>query len=222
MLTIVLNDKKRNFYKEGDTLVIVSTGEEITVEKILKDEKKVLTTTGIMYDLTPDLKPTEETYRNRKVINKTNRERKFRDELKIKIKYFDAEMPRIEKIAKGDWIDLRSDEDIQLKAGEFILIPLGVAMELPKGYEAYVIPRSSTYKKYFVIQTNHMGLIDETYCGDNDQWYMPVYATVDTKINKYDRICQFRIQRKMPKVEFKEVQILGNEDRNGFGSTGSN
>lgn len=140
--------------------------------------------------------------------------------MEIKIKYFDDELERINKIDKGDWIDLRSAIDIELKAGEFKLIPLGVAMELPRGYEAHVVPRSSTFKNYGVIQTNHCGVIDESYCGDDDQWFMPVYALRDTKICKNDRICQFRIVEKMPSVEITEVEVLGNENRGGHGSTG--
>lgn len=140
---------------------------------------------------------------------------------RIRIKYFENQLP-LEKIQKGDWIDLRANKDIKLRAGEFALIPLGVAMELPKGYEAHVVPRSSTYKKWHIIQTNHMGIIDETYCGDNDEWCMPVYATADTEIKKYDRVCQFRIMEHQPVIEFEAVEELGNADRNGFGSTGKN
>lgn len=141
--------------------------------------------------------------------------------MKIKIKYLDDSIERIEKIEKGDWIDLRSAEDVELKQGDFKLIPLGVAMELPKGYEAHVVPRSSTFKKWGIIQTNHMGVIDESYCGDEDWWFMPILAMRDTKIEKGDRVCQFRIEKKMPKVKFKTVKVLGNENRGGHGSTGS-
>lgn len=139
----------------------------------------------------------------------------------IKIKYLN-DVERIKKIEKGDWIDLRcaSKEDIVLKVGEFKLIPLGVAMELPKGYEAHVVPRSSTYKHFGVIQTNHCGIIDETYCGDNDWWFLPVFALRDTVIRFNDRICQFRIVEKMPPVNIIEVDTLGNADRGGHGSTG--
>lgn len=139
----------------------------------------------------------------------------------IKIKYFSDKIDKIEKIDKGDWIDLRSAETVELKAGEFKLIPLGIAMELPSGYEAHVVPRSSTFKNFGVIQTNHMGVIDESYQGDNDQWFMPVYALRDTVINVNDRICQFRIMEKQPQITFKEVEFLGNEDRGGHGSTGT-
>ena len=139
----------------------------------------------------------------------------------IKIKYF---TDKIEKLAyidgKSDWVDLRSAEDVTLKKGEFKLIPLGIAMELPKGYEAHVVPRSSTYKNFGVIQTNHMGVIDETYCGDNDQWFMPVLAMRDTKIHVNDRICQFRIMEHQPELVFEETEILGHADRGGHGSTG--
>ena len=139
----------------------------------------------------------------------------------IKIKYF---TDKIEKLAyiggKSDWVDLRSAEDVTLKKGEFKLIPLGIAMELPKGYEAHVVPRSSTYKNFGVIQTNHMGVIDETYCGDNDQWFMPVIAMRDTEIHVNDRICQFRIMEQQPELIFEETEVLGHADRGGHGSTG--
>lgn len=138
----------------------------------------------------------------------------------IKIKYFTDEIDKINKIDKGDWIDLRAAEDVMLKEGDFKLISLGVAMQLPKGYEAHIVPRSSTFKNYGIIQTNHQAVIDESYCGDNDIWKYPALAMRDTVIHKNDRICQFRIVKKMPTVEFEEVKILGNDDRGGFGSTG--
>ena len=140
----------------------------------------------------------------------------------IKIKYHSGDILKINKIENGDWIDLRSAENVALKQGEFRLISLGVSMKLPRGYEAHVVPRSSTYKKWGIIQTNHMGVIDNSYCGDNDIWMMPVYATRDTFISKNDRICQFRIEKKQPNVRFKNVKTLGCQDRGGFGSTGTN
>lgn len=139
----------------------------------------------------------------------------------IKIKYFTDIQP-IEPIVKGDWIDLRAADDVSLKRGEFTLIPLGIAMQLPAGYEAIVAPRSSTCKKFGIIQTNSIGVIDETYCGDNDQWMMPVMAVRDTEIKKNDRVCQFRIIKHQPSISFKTVSTLDNEDRGGFGSTGEN
>lgn len=139
----------------------------------------------------------------------------------IKIKYFTEKIDKLEKIDKGDWIDLRAAETVELKAGEFKLIPLGVAMQLPKGYEAHVVPRSSTYKNFGIIQTNHQAVIDESYCGDNDQWFYPAYALRDTIININERICQFRIMEKQPKLKFDEVESLGNKDRGGIGSTGT-
>lgn len=141
---------------------------------------------------------------------------------KIKIKYFTDDIERLEKITKGDWIDLRAAKKIELNKGEFKLIPLGVAMQLPKGYEAHVVPRSSTFKNFGIIQTNSMGVIDESYCGDNDQWFFPAYALRDTVINANDRICQFRIMEHQPKLEFEEVEELLNDDRGGHGSTGKN
>jgi dUTP pyrophosphatase len=141
--------------------------------------------------------------------------------MEIKIKYFN-DKDKKEKIEQGDWIDLRAAEDINLVAGEFKLIPLGVAMELPKGYEAHIVPRSSTYAKFGIISTNHMGVVDESYCGNNDQWFFPAYALNDTHINKNDRICQFRIMEKQPDIQFVEVTELDNADRGGHGSTGVN
>ena len=139
----------------------------------------------------------------------------------LKIKYFTDKIEKLTYIdGKSDWIDLRAAEDISLKKGEFKLIPLGVAMELPKGYEAHVVPRSSTFKNFGIIQTNHQGVIDCSYCGDNDQWFMPVYAVRDTQIRVNDRICQFRIMENQPKLIFNEVTHLENEDRGGHGSTG--
>ena len=138
----------------------------------------------------------------------------------IKIKYFTQEIEKIAPISKGDWIDLRAAHKVELKAGEFKLIPLGVAMQLPRGYEAHVCPRSSTFKNFGVIQTNSMGIIDNSYCGDNDQWFFPAFALRDTVINVNDRICQFRIMENQPQLQFITVDSLGNEDRGGHGSTG--
>lgn len=139
----------------------------------------------------------------------------------IRIRYFSDEIERLRYIdGKSDWIDLRASEQVTLKAGEFALIPLGVAMQLPEGYEAHLVPRSSTFKNYGILQTNSMGVIDCSYCGDEDMWRMPVYATRDTVIEKNDRICQFRIQKNQPQIVFEECESLGNESRGGFGSTG--
>ena len=141
--------------------------------------------------------------------------------MEIKIKYF-ADIQPIEKIEKGDFIDLRSAEDIDLDAGDFAIIKLGVGMKLPEGYEAHIVPRSSTYKKWGIIQTNSVGIVDNSYSGDNDQWMMPVLAMRDTHISKNDRICQFRIVEKQPDVEFTVVEKLDDESRGGFGTTGAN
>jgi len=142
--------------------------------------------------------------------------------MKICIKYFDPEITPIEKIAKGDWIDLRSAEDLEMKAGEFHLIRLGVGMMLPDGFEAHVAPRSSTFKNFGIIQTNSTGVIDNSYSGEEDEWRMPAYALRDTVIHKNDRICQFRIVEKQPAIEFETVEHLNGESRGGFGSTGKN
>ncbi|MCI9447514.1 MAG: deoxyuridine 5'-triphosphate nucleotidohydrolase [Lachnospiraceae bacterium] len=139
----------------------------------------------------------------------------------IKIKYFTEDIDRLAYIdGKSDWIDLRASETVELKAGEFKLIPLGVAMQLPSGYEAHVVPRSSTFKNYGVLQVNSCGVIDGSYCGNEDMWRMPVYATRDTVIRKNDRICQFRIMENQPHIIFEEADSLDNENRGGFGTTG--
>lgn len=139
----------------------------------------------------------------------------------IKIKYLSDKIERLRYIdGKSDWIDLRAAERVALKAGEFRLIPLGIAMQLPQGYEAHVVPRSSTFKNYGIIQTNHCGIIDESYCGDNDQWFFSAYALRDTVIEENDRICQFRIFEHQPTLVFTETDALGNADRGGHGSTG--
>ena len=141
----------------------------------------------------------------------------------IKIKYFTQEIDTRAYIdGKSDWIDLRASETVELKAGEFKLIPLGVAMQLPAGYEAHVVPRSSTFKNYGVLQVNSCGVIDGSYCGDGDMWKMPVYATRDTVIHKNDRICQFRIMENQPHIIFEETASLEGKDRGGFGTTGIN
>lgn len=149
-----------------------------------------------------------------------------RGRIKIYVKYHEAEkayeeafLP-IEVKAGSDWIDLRSLEDVTLKKGEFKLLSLGVSIKLPPGYEAHIAPRSSTFKNWGILQTNSVGVVDESYCGENDVWRMPVLATRDARIRRNDRICQFRILRKMPALEVVAVQSMDEEDRGGFGSTG--
>ena len=140
---------------------------------------------------------------------------------KIMIKYFSDEIEHLRYIDnKSDWIDLRAAENVTLKKGEFRLISLGVAMQLPKGYEAHIVPRSSTYKSFGLIQANHMGVVDESYCGDGDCWYFPAIAMRDTEIRVNDRICQFRIMKHQPVIEFEEVTELTSPNRGGLGSSG--
>lgn len=138
----------------------------------------------------------------------------------IKVKYFDKEIEKIEKIAIGDWIDLRAAATVELSQFEYKLIPLGVGMKLPAGYEANVVPRSSTFKNFGVLQTNSYAVIDESYSGNDDQWFFPALAMRDTVIQKGDRICQFRINKKMEQVEIIEVEELDEVSRGGLGSTG--
>ena len=139
----------------------------------------------------------------------------------IKIKYFNDDYPKLEYIdGKSDWIDLRADKTIELKKNNHYLIPLGISMQLPEGYEALIAPRSSSFKHWGIIQTNTPGIVDETYCGDNDQWFMSVYATRDSVINRFDRVCQFRIIKHQPQIVFNEVDLSNNPSRGGHGSTG--
>lgn len=138
---------------------------------------------------------------------------------KIRIRYL-RDINKIERFNTGDWIDLRAAEDVSMVAGQFKLIPLGVAMELPAGYEALVAPRSSTFKNLGILLANSIGIIDESYKGDNDEWHFPAYAVRDTFIRKNERICQFRIIKHQPMIHLMEVDYLGNDDRRGIGSTG--
>ena len=139
----------------------------------------------------------------------------------IRIRYLSDKIEKLRVIGgKSDWIDLRAAEDVVMKKGDFYLIPLGVAMKLPEGYEAHIVPRSSTFKNFGIIQTNHQGVIDNSYSGDNDEWKMAALAMRDTVIHVNDRICQFRIMKQQPSVVFEETDSLGGPDRGGFGSTG--
>ena len=148
--------------------------------------------------------------------------------MKIRIKYFDG-ATKLKKIVKGNWIDVYSNKDVFVEEGARAMIPLGFALELPNGWEGHLAPRSSTFKTWGVIQTNSVGVVDDTYIGDNDQWHMPVFCLQGkeyseckkgTWIKKGDKIGQFRIMEVMPEIEFEEVESFGNEDRGGFGSTG--
>ena len=153
-------------------------------------------------------------------FNKELMDRLYPTELEIKIKYFDREIEKIQKISKGDWIDLRCAERVELKAGEYKLLRLGVGMILPDGYEAHVLPRSSTPSKFGIIMANSMGVIDNSYSGDADEWRFPAVAIRDTVIEKGDRIAQFRIMKNQPQIIFEEVEHLNEVSRGGIGSTG--
>ena len=144
--------------------------------------------------------------------------------MKMKIKYFEG-ATKLKKISKGNWIDVYASKDVFVPLNERAMIPLGFALELPKGWEGHLAPRSSTFKTWGIIQTNSVGVVDDTYIGDNDQWHMPVYC-LDSKneggtwIKQGDKIGQFRIMEVMPEIEFEEVEVFNNSDRGGFGSTG--
>lgn len=153
-------------------------------------------------------------------VYRGNKQSKQRKPLQIKVKYFDNGTPKLGKIPQGEWIDLRAAETVELKQFEYKLIPLGVGMKLPKGYEVNIVPRSSTFKNFGILQTNSYGVIDNSYSGDNDQYHFPALAMRDTVIQKGDRICQMRLNRIMPNIEFEIVEHLDEISRNGFGSTG--
>ena len=138
---------------------------------------------------------------------------------KIKIRYLTG-APHLEITDKGDWIDLYTYEDISLGPDEFMYINLGVAMQLPDGYEAYLAPRSSTFVRYGLLQTNSIGIIDNSFRGTYDIWMMPVLSTRAVSIPKGTRLCQFRIVKKQPEIEFNECKSFDTADRGGFGSTG--
>lgn len=138
------------------------------------------------------------------------------------VKFKDKDVYKELKSFNGDWVDLRVNDTVTLKKGEFKIIDLGIAMQLPKGYEAIVAPRSSTFKKYGLIQTNSIGVIDNAYCGDDDWWGMPVLATRDITLLKGTRVCQFRLVESMPSLDIKVAETFNTRSRGGFGSTGEN
>jgi dUTP pyrophosphatase len=159
----------------------------------------------------------------RKYVKNTTR----RQLLQIKIKYHDTEtftVPRLQEIVIGDWIDLYTAEDVELKQFEFKLISLGVSMALPAEHEANIVPRSSAFKSFGVLQTNSYGVIDNSYSGDSDVWRFPALAMRDTVIPAGTRLCQFRLNKTMKEsfgeIEFEEVEYLNGPNRGGFGTTG--
>ena len=141
------------------------------------------------------------------------------DKIHIKINSHGGQLP--EKLVQGDWIDLRAAERVEMKAGEYRIISLGVSMVLPGGFEAHVAPRSSTFTKWGILMVNGIGIIDNSYSGDNDIWGFPALAMRDTVIEAGDRIAQFRVMAKQPEIRFIPVETLGGKSRGGFGSTGT-
>ena len=154
----------------------------------------------------------------------------------LRIKYFDG-ATELEKITKGNWIDVYANKDVFIPLYGYAMIPLGFALELPKGWEGHLAPRSSTFKTWGIMQTNSVGIVDDTYIGDNDQWHFPAQCTMakttekvniegnkvtvmGTWIRRGDKIGQFRIMESMPEIDFIKVDSLNNEDRGGFCTTG--
>jgi dUTP pyrophosphatase len=140
--------------------------------------------------------------------------------MELKIKYHVIDLERIKQVKGSDWMDLRAASTVEMKQGEHKLIPLGVSIKLPYNHEANIVPRSSTFKNFGIIQANHFGVVDEDYSANGDQWFFSAIALRDTVINKNDRICQFRINKKQPKLDIIEVDDLGDDVRGGFGSSG--
>ena len=229
----------KNKFKIGDKVVLTNVSEENTgipksfLNNIVKNNPQVISgiyldeEDRICYEIQGFYFKEEQLF----LIEKGEYEK-----MKMRIKYFDG-ATKMEKIAKGNWIDVYSNADIFVPVGERAMIPLGFALELPQGWEGHLAPRSSTFKSWGIIQTNHVGVVDDTYIGDNDQWHMPVYClTANCKVNeneiptvdgrqgvwirKGDKIGQFRIMEVMPEIEFDEVESFGNADRGGFGTTG--
>ena len=225
-------------YKIGDKVVLTNVSEENTgipksiLNNIVKNNPHEISgifyeEDGLCYEIQGFYFKEEQLF----LIEKGEDEK-----MKMRIKYFDG-ATKMEKIAKGNWIDVYSNADIFVPVGERAMIPLGFALELPQGWEGHLAPRSSTFKSWGIIQTNHVGVVDDTYIGDNDHWHMPVYClTANCKVNedeiptvdgrqgvwirKGDKIGQFRIMEVMPEIEFDEVESFGNADRGGFGTTG--
>ena len=225
-------------YKIGDKVVLTNVSEENTgipksiLNNIVKNNPHEISgifyeEDGLCYEIQGFYFKEEQLF----LIEKGEDEK-----MKMRIKYFDG-ATKMGKIAKGNWIDVYSNADIFVPVGERAMIPLGFALELPQGWEGHLAPRSSTFKSWGIIQTNHVGVVDDTYIGDNDQWHMPVYClTANCKVNeneiptvdgrqgvwirKGDKIGQFRIMEVMPEIEFDEVESFGNADRGGFGTTG--
>lgn len=157
-----------------------------------------------------------------------NGELNIMKKLEMKIRYFEG-ATKLEKIQKGNWIDVYANKDVFVPEGDRAMIPLGFALELPKGWEGHLAPRSSTFKTWGLIQTNHVGVVDDTYVGNDDQWHMPVFCLQGkdikggiykgTWVKKGDKLGQFRVMEVMPEIEFVEVEELTNENRGGFGTT---
>ena len=229
----------KNKFKIGDKVVLTNVSEENTgipksfLNNIVKNNPQVISgiyldeEDRICYEIQGFYFKEEQLF----LIEKGEDEK-----MKMRIKYFDG-ATKMEKIVKGNWIDVYSNADIFVPVGERAMIPLGFALELPQGWEGHLAPRSSTFKTWGIIQTNSVGVVDDTYIGDNDQWHMPVYClTANCKVNeneiptvdgrqgvwirKGDKIGQFRIMEVMPEIEFDEVESFGNADRGGFGTTG--
>jgi dUTP pyrophosphatase len=201
----------RKFYEKDETIWVVDENTKGVIQSVNVPEKEVVVSIYDYKDKT-----------SRTVLKKFWQINKYKAPLQIKIKYRDDSIQKLEKFSKGDWIDLRAAENIKLGQFEFAYIPFGICVELPRGFEANIVPRSSTFKNFGILQTNHFAVIDESYKGDSDWWMMPVIALRDTEIKKGERIAQFRINRKMPRINFFEVKQMGNEDRGGLGSTGKN
>lgn len=220
-----MTNKTQPQYKQNDYVFIHSTKEKGRIKAVTRSIPQLFKveviknfnretgerTTKLLTLSANDISP----YREKKTSKREHQP------LQIKVKYFDDEIPNLEKFSTGDWIDLRAAETVELKQFGYKLIPLGIGMKLPHGYEVNIVPRSSTFKNFGILQTNSYGVIDNSYSGNSDQYHFPALAMRDTVIQKGDRICQMRLNRIMPNVEFQTVEFLDEISRGGFGSTGT-
>ena len=230
-----------------NTIIAINIYKNNTIEYTVKNLKKPRDLTFIFLEEELELIPQEETNLSSQIetLVKETLNNLLNEPYKVRVKYHDSSMPKFEQIEKGNWIDCRvikggkvthsdgtkeplewkTDENgtcyIEYKKGDFMMLPLGFSLNQGKGYEVNLVPRSSTFKNYGIIQTNHFGVGDDTFVGNNDMYHFPCYALRDGRINLYDRICQMKINKAMPQIIFNEVEDMESEDRGGFGSTGT-
>lgn len=241
---ITKKGKRKHYYEKGDKVVCLTEGKSYRIDSVIPEKKVFISTNGDMVALGKNIRPIQSVIDNATVVDKRLPKE---DEFNVRVEYYNQSMPRFKKIEKGDWVDVRVNKvcacdnvqgdinyamknrivqiwdgngKISYKAGDVVIMRLGFAMQLPKGCEAELRPRSGTFKNYGLLLTNSVGTIDESYCGSKDEWCMMFYATRDGQVEAFDRVGQFRITEKMKKVNFHEADLSKNADRGGYSSTG--